>query len=333
MDTPDRTSTTRRDALKIMGGATGLAAVGASGVLVVGHQPKVAHAQEGGFELPNPLEDPAFIEGPNGGPATPFNGHAHQGHDGVKDDTGNISGALETAGSIATTVGKLLNTVGAANLGGSLVTAGAVLQVASNLMELITGDPPKPYEEMVQFDQRVSQPMGMDDPVGAKVGLITQQSVFTAVTAEGLLKALERRGGALEAGDHVWAMAHTGVLVAARERMAIDLARVAAAIRATAQALQGAQRDVEVSAAEQHAVLAWLATPAMVSDISQRCIAAGLNEAEIEIGLSRIQDPSHFKGLPDASKPASQLMQSNAEALYAQAQQMHARASNVRPFW
>ena len=332
MGDSNETATSRRDMLKLMS-ATGMTAILAGAAAIVGGTPKTARAQGGGFELPNYNEDPPYIEGPNGGAATPFNGHPHQGHDGVKDDTGDISGFLDQAASIANTAGKILTTVGAANLGGSLATAGTILQIASNMMELITGDPPKPYEELVQFSPRDSKPRGMGNPIGAKIGLISQHGVFTTVTAKGCLDALERRKGALLAGDYTWAMVHTGVFVAAREQMAVNLAHMSAGIYATSQAIKGTQHDVDIDAGKQSEVLAWLGGASVAGDIAQQCREAGLNDDEVNVGLGRIKSAAHFKGLPDAPTSVSQSMANNAKEIHARAKTMHKRASDVKPFW
>lgn len=327
MTEPMDLTTDRRQLLRAAGGTAGVLLL-ASGVPVAVLGPRPAHAQSGGFppDLPEPWEDPPFIEGPYGGPATPFNGHPSAGHDGVKDDTGDVGGALETLGGIATTVGKILTLTGVGGGAGvTLTTVGNGLKVAGGVLDLITGDPPKPYEEVVRFEKRISNPPGAQHPAGRRIAVYTQSTVFTTVTARGLLAAMERTAGAIQAGDLDWAIAHHGTFMAAREQLARDLATVAVAGHSVAMAVAGSPLDIQIDASEAAGVKDWLAEPAVVSQLESAGKAAGLTEREIAQAIAsyRTEGP---RGLPESPARWSQLVLSETESLYGRAVEMHEEA-------
>jgi hypothetical protein len=206
--------------------------------------------------------------------------------------------------------------VTSAALAGALFAGGLVCLSVSFLFNSLAGDPPRPYQQVVRFRKRTSNPPGMDDPLGERAGIVIQSAVFSLVTAQGLLEAMERRAGALLAGDLDWAIAHNGSRLAAFEQMRWDLAISAAALRALKDRLEGTPSDVEISIAGRDAVRQRLSDPEVIARLVPSCQASGLSDEEIDRSLEQLRALETYQGLPQSPTRLSAFLESQAYRLY-----------------
>lgn len=196
-------------------------------------------------EIPNPEMPPRYIEGPGGGPAMPPMGAGSSREEKANYDEAaeDVDNAAEGMLAVAAAAWLATNFPASVVLGaGALILTGSAI-----VLDALGDDPPQPFKKIVTFRRRVCQPPGMSDPVHAKLGLVTQRAVFSMVTAQGLLDALERTAGAQKAGDLDWALTHYGVAIQAHQALVRDLAELAAAMNAAATAVSGKDIDLALS--------------------------------------------------------------------------------------
>jgi hypothetical protein len=266
--------------------------------------------------LPNPGElpgdePPPYIEGPTGGPAMPYGGGGAWTKAGAADyqqNMGVMTGILGMAAGFALIAGWV---VGAVALGVVAVVTGLEADKAGDIVR----DPPKPYEQPVIFQRRVSNPPGRQDPIASLLGLASQYGVTAMVTMQGLLDALERGEGARRDGNIDWAVAHTGVTRIATKTMDINLAYQAWAMTSAAAALKGTAHDVVIPAGDIGPLQKALADPKIVQQWRQAGLDAGLMDAEIDRGLDRLRA---IKPLAQGGR-LSELLDRTARTIYATA--------------
>ncbi len=187
-------------------------------------------------------------------------------------------------------------------------------QVFSDLAE----DPPQSYEQIITFQPRVCRPPAMTDPILSRVGIATQQAVFTLVTARGLLDALERFAGAQQAGDLNWAVTHYGVASQCYQTLVVDVATLAAALYAAGQAISGSKFDVSLNPSAG-GVQEWTESPGMQAKMWKQMHAAGFLNAEIKAVIEWWKTNPKYSG-PQTT--ASQLFLSAGDSLYTFAQRL-----------
>jgi hypothetical protein len=273
--------------------------------------------------LPNPGElpgdePPPYIEGPTGGPAMPYGGGTwtKEGAASYQQTMGTMTGLLGAAAGVAIIGGWLLGGVALALL--ALVTG-----LEADSMSDIANDPPKPYEQPVIFQRRVSNPPGRQDPIAGKLGLASQYGVTAMVTMQGLLDALERGEGARRDGNIDWAVAHAGVARIATKTMDTNVAYQAWAMTSAAAALKGTAHDVMIAAGDIGPLQKALADPKIVQQWRQAGLDAGLMDAEIDRAMGRLRA---IMPLTQGGR-LSELLDRTARTIYATA---YKRVQNAR---
>jgi hypothetical protein len=266
--------------------------------------------------LPNPGElpgdePPPYIEGPTGGPAMPYGGGATWTKEGAADyqqTMGTMTGLLGAAAGIAMIGGWFFGGV-------ALALLAVVTGLEADNMSDIARDPPKPYEQPVIFQRRVSNPPGRQDPIASRLGLASQYGVTAMVTTQGLLDALERGEGARRDGNIDWAVAHAGVARVATKTMDTNLAYQAWAMTSAAAALKGTAHDIVIPAGDIGPLQKALADSKIVQQWRQAGLDAGLMGSEIDRAMDRLR----------ATKPLTQggrlseLLDRTARTIYATA--------------
>ena len=272
-----------------------------------------------GVELP-PLEKPPdVIEGTGGGPAVPTGGgdggKSEEDEQVITDASNTITaagGAIVVAGAAAAATG-----VGAPAAPGMGVL-GLAVALVGQIVGFLANDPPQPFEHIVTFKRRVSPVPASSDPALMALGVATQRSVFTLVTTQGYLDALERLAAAQDARDLNWAIAHHGVALQCRPAFAVDMATLAAALFAAAQSLKASQYDQALTPGGT-AVKDWIDAPGVERRLTAALENAGLTPAEtqtaIDLGKANPVYTGSAASLSDELTDSSQRLYGFAEQL------------------
>ncbi len=262
-------------------------------------------------ELPG-LLDAVPIEGAGGGPAVPGGGKTAEEKEGYEEASTNANELAIGAGVIAILT---VETGGGPVVFGLLASAFAA---AGQLFSNLADDPPQPHEQIVTFEPRLCRPPGMDDPLLSPSGIAIQRAVFTMATARGLLDALERLGGAQQAGDHNWAVTHYGVASQCYQALVVDLATMSAAVYAAGKAISGSAFDVSLSAGAG-GIRELIELPGMEAKISKAMRQAAFSTAELNDALRWWKADHKYSG---PATTASALLISGGKKLYASAQKL-----------
>ena len=264
---------------------------------------------------PDLEQPPGVIEGPGGGPAFPTGGLSA----GQKNSADSTADALNylAAGSAGLAAGGVL--LGASAPFGAVVgILSAISWGFAQLFSDIAEDPPQPYTNIVTFQPRLCSPPGITDPILSHLGIASQRGVFALVTAGGLLDALERSAGAQQAGDLNWAITHYGVASQCYQTLVVDVATLAAALNAAAQALSGSEFDLPLKPAAG-GVRKWINSPGTRASISAQMHEAGLLDSEIESAIAWWTTDPKYSG---PGTTVSGLLLSSAIKLYTCAQRL-----------
>jgi hypothetical protein len=254
------------------------------------------NALPNGIELPDLEQPPAVKEGAGGGPAVPSGGGG--GGKSTEDqqtitDAGNtmtgVGGAILVGGAAAAATG-----VGAGAAPAMGVLGGFVV-LLGQLVGFLANDPPQPHEQIVTFKRRVSPVPASSDPAVTALGIGSQQSVFTLVTTQGYLDALERFAGAQDARDLNWALAHRGVALQCRPAFAVDVATLAAALFAAGQSLKASQYDPALKAGGT-AVKDWIDSSGVERRLSADLEKAGATPAETRKTIDLVKANPGYDG-------------------------------------
>jgi hypothetical protein len=274
-----------------------------------------------GIELPDLEQPPVAKEGAGGGLAGISGGSGGAGGKSKEDeqvitDASNtmsgVGGAILVAGGAAAATG-----IGAPAAPGMGVVGSLVLLVGQ-LVGFLADDPPQPFEQIVTFEPRVSPVPALSDPALMPLGVVSQQSVFTLVTTQGYLDALERFAGAQDARDLNWAITHRGVALQCRPAFAVDLATLAAALFASAQSLKASQYDHALTSGGT-TVKDWIEAPGVERRFTADLENAGLTPAETQRGIDLVKANPVYTGtaatLSDELTESSQRLYGFAERL------------------
>jgi hypothetical protein len=262
-------------------------------------------------ELPGP-QDPIAIEGSGGGVAMPGGGKTAEEEAGYSEASANANELAIGAGVLAVLT---FETGGGALVFGLMASAfAAVGQYFANL----ASDPPKPHEQIVTVEPRVSRPPGMNHPVLSPSGIAVQRAVFTLVTARGLLDALERLGSAQQAGDLNWAVTHYGVASQCYPALVVDLATLSAATHGAGKAISGTAFDVSVNAGAG-GLRNWIESPGREAKLLDAMRQSGFSTAESNDALKWWKADHKYSG---PATTGSALLMSGATTLYASAQKL-----------
>jgi HAMP domain-containing protein len=268
--------------------------------------------------LPDLKQPPGQIEGAGGGPALP------SGPAGTSSDKAGYRQTSEDLNYLAAFMA--LDAVGAAAFGAEPMAVGfaafaAMAAGASHsYANLADNDPPQPYQEIVHFERQASAPPGLGDPapVLATVAIASQYVFFASVTAQGALVAVERLADAMAAGDYDWAVTHQGVLHEATARIPIDLALVAAALRAAGFAMRGTPADVKLTPGQRGAGQ-WVANPANEAALSRYLGQSGYTAGQSAEAIAWMRSDPAYQGQPSA---ISEQLVVVAERLYQTAERL-----------
>ena len=272
-----------------------------------------------GIELPDLEQPPAVIEGAGGGPAVPTggggSGKSTEDQEVIKDASNTMSGA---GGAIVLASGAAVATgIGAAAAPGMGVLGGFVL-LLGQLVGFLADDPPQPFEKIVTFKRRVSPVPASSDPALMALGVASQRSVFTLVTARGYLDALERSAAAQDARDLNWAITHRGVALQCRPAFAVDMATLAAALFAAARSLKASQYDQALTPGGT-AVKDWIETPGVERRLTADLKTAGLTPAETQTAIDLVKANPVYTG---AAATLSDELTDSSQRLYAFAERL-----------
>lgn len=267
----------------------------------------------GSGSIPDLEQPPAYIEGPGGGPATPFGGGglSHEEKDAYDEASDNAN--YYAAGTAGVAAVATFTTAGGGLVFG-VMSAGFWLtsQYFSDMAE----DPPQSHEQIVTFQPRLCRPPAMNDPILSHSGIAIQRAVFAMVTARGLLDALERLASAQQAGDLNWTVTHYGVASQCYQTLVVDVATLASAIYAAGQALSGSEFDLPLKPAAG-GVREWIESPGMEAKILKAMREAGFLNAEFKAVVEWWKTDPKYSG-PETT--CSKLLLSWANKLYTSAQ-------------
>jgi hypothetical protein len=158
----------------------------------------------------------------------------------------------------------------------------------------------------------------MNDPVLSHLGIASQRGVFALVTARGLLDALERLAGAQKAGNISWAITHYGVASQSYQTLVVDVATLASAMYAAAQALSGSKFDLPLKPAAG-GVRKWIESPGAQAKLWKQLHQAGLLTTEIKDVIQWWTTDPKYSG---SETTCSGLLLSSANKLYTAAQRL-----------
>jgi hypothetical protein len=271
-----------------------------------------------GIKLPDLEKPPAVIEGPGGGPAFPTGGGLSKDE---KDAFAEVSDICQSASNFSAVVSIIFFLAGpeAWLLADGSAIASGVFWIDAQLFSALAADPPRPYRRIVTIEPRRCPVPKTRDPIVRSLGIATQQQVFTIVTAQCYLDALERLGGAQKARDLSWAVTHYGVVVQCRRTILVNVATSAAALYAVAQSLQGSRYDLTLKKGSG-GVRNWINSAGVQRAMAQRLKHAGLTAGEVQAVIKWWKTDPTYQG--PTSKLSAQLAQT-ARKLYRAALRMN----------
>jgi hypothetical protein len=207
--------------------------------------------------------------------------------------------------------------VGAPAAPGMGVVGGLVL-LLGQLVGFLADDPPQPFEQLVTIKRRVSPVPASSDPALMALGVASQQSVFSLVTAQVYLDALERFAAAQDARDLNWAITHHGVALQCRPAFAVNMATLAAALFAAARSLKASQYDHALTSGGT-AVKDWIEAAGVERRLTAGLENAGLTPAETQTAIDLVKANPVYKG---AAATVSDELTDSSQRLYGFAEQL-----------
>jgi len=197
---------------------------------------------------------------------------------------------------------------------------GAAVGLMGEILDHLAGDPPQPFEQVVTFGPRISRFAKTADPALERLGVVGQYSISAVVTGQGYLDALERLAGAQQAEDLSWAVTHWGVVQQCRDAFAVDLANVAAALFAAAQALKKSTLDLPLDSGGDN-LRDWLESPGVERTMARDLTEMGLLPSEVQSTFKLLKSNPVYEGsaptLSAELEQSSRKIHSCAQKLFA----------------